>query len=256
MRWAGTIYDRKIVIPSHSSFADSVSRQTRRTHNRLVIFLFVFCISPKVPPLMNKMSSRKVLSFLSAAASNSSFSPSLEGRRFFPYSFFSTASTSTSGLLHHEVVEGPPLPETSAPPLVGMVLHGLLGSGRNLRSFAQHLVAEGQQATKRPWRVLLPDLRCHGLSSSAAGRLPNSAHHQAPHAIVSAAHDVLRLIGEGRPLDFLAGHSLGGKIALSALQQSAGLAVRQTWVLDSNPKALERNADGAVSADDKALTCV
>ncbi len=50
------------------------------------------------------------------------------------------------------------------------ILHGLLGSGRNWRSWARRLLDGAAAAAPAeggggPWRALLVDLRCHGSSA-------------------------------------------------------------------------------------------
>jgi pimeloyl-ACP methyl ester carboxylesterase len=72
-----------------------------------------------------------------------------------------------------------------------VLLHGLLGSGRNWRMWARKLVdaAQAQSPTRLPLRMLLVDLRCHGGST----HLPRLAP---PHTLAAAAQDVVRLIGQ------------------------------------------------------------
>ena len=75
--------------------------------------------------------------------------------------------------------------------------HGILGSSRNWRSFAQKLVKENPA-----WRVILVDLPAHGGSREAPGpfTLPGCSDH-----LINLA---TRL---GRPR-VLIGHSFGGKV--------------------------------------------
>jgi esterase len=109
--------------------------------------------------------------------------------------------------------------EPTAPKL-GLLLHGALGSGSNLRSL-------GTKLTKlRPeYRFCLVDLRHHGQSRGAPP----------PHTLEACATDLAALIAElGMEPEVIAGHSFGGKTALmfSALFPSRA---PQIWVLDSNP---------------------
>jgi len=80
-------------------------------------------------------------------------------------------------LPHHVLI--PAAQEASAGPAQWMlVLHGILGSGGNWRSFARR-VAEACPS----WGFVLVDLRMHGLSQGAPP----------PHTVESAARDLVRL---------------------------------------------------------------
>ncbi|MFL5346263.1 MAG: alpha/beta fold hydrolase, partial [Hyalangium sp.] len=84
-----------------------------------------------------------------------------------------------------------------------VLLHGFLGSGRNLRSLA---VAWSQAEPRR--RFLLPDLTGHGASPVP---LPGAN-------LETLARDVLetaRAQGFSGPLEWV-GHSLGGRVSLAA----------------------------------------
>lgn len=121
--------------------------------------------------------------------------------------------------LHHRVVAA----DDAEPGAWMLLAHGLLGSGDNWVSFARQLVA------RRPdWGVALPDLRMHGRSR---GALP-------PHTIAEAAADMAalasRLEADGMPIRAVAGHSLGGKVALAMRSLSPGRLL-ETWVLDASP---------------------
>ncbi len=106
-----------------------------------------------------------------------------------------------------------------------LALHGILGSGTNLRSFAKRL------ATAFPdWGFILPDLRMHGLSQGAPP----------PHTLAAAADDLVYL-GEhlGLPVAGVLGHSFGGKVALAYLDRR-GERLDQAWILDASPCARPR----------------
>ncbi len=104
-------------------------------------------------------------------------------------------------------------------PLV--IMHGLLGAGRNWGSLAKRFAHEG-------FRVIVPDLRNHG----------RSPHHP----IISypaMAEDVLRLL-ESLKISQAAvlGHSMGGKVAMAmALQQPDRVA--RLLALDVAPVAYQ-----------------
>ena len=123
----------------------------------------------------------------------------------------------------HRIVAAP----ASAPEHTAYLVHGILGSMGNWRVFARRVV-ERHPA----WRVVLLDLRNHGLSG----------HPPGPHTVEACAADVLRLASHlGLPPDVVWGHSFGGKVALLAGQRLAGQhpagEVREVWLLDSHPGA-------------------
>lgn len=112
------------------------------------------------------------------------------------------------------------------------ILHGLLGQGRNWRTFSRRLRgALGED----DWRVFLVDLRGHGKSSSVRG---------GPNTVTSAAHDVHKLAESlGAHPDVVVGHSLGGKVALE-YSKLALKTPRQVWSLDSVPGRVSGDAHG------------
>lgn len=101
-------------------------------------------------------------------------------------------------------------------PRTAVILHGILGSKNNWRSFAQKLVDAAPG-----WRVVALDLRNHGESH---GQSP-------PHTVEACADDVQATVPS---FDVVIGHSFGGKIALELARRApAGLA--QAWILDCPP---------------------
>jgi len=122
-------------------------------------------------------------------------------------------------LLHHERVTAP---EASADRWL-LVLHGLLGSGRNWAGVARRLVQ-----SKPGWGAVLVDLREHG----------QSVGHPGPHTLEAAARDVRELVAS---LDISApailGHSFGGKVAM--LYASSEPAVERAFIIDSTPDRVE-----------------
>ena len=105
-----------------------------------------------------------------------------------------------------------------------MVLHGFFGAGRNWAA-----VARGLATVRRDWGVVLADLRLHGASQ---GFPP-------PHTLAACAGDLTALAGAlGLPVRAVLGHSFGGKVALTYLEQRpAGL--RQVWLVDADPSAAQ-----------------
>ena len=114
------------------------------------------------------------------------------------------------------------------------ILHGLMGAGRNWRSFAKQL---RQRLGEQDWRVVLVDLRGHGASASIGQGTPACG-------VVEAARDVdalAKMIGTAPSV--VVGHSLGGKIALE-YSKLATTAPKQTWSLDSVPGRVEADPHG------------
>ncbi|XP_026455470.1 protein ABHD11-like isoform X2 [Papaver somniferum] len=115
-----------------------------------------------------------------------------------------------------------------------VLLHGILGGRKNWGSFARRLAQEFPM-----WQFLLVDLRCHGDSTSIKKRGPNT--------VASAALDVLKLVGQLRVTPrILVGHSFGGKVALSMVEQAAKPLARpvKVWVLDATPGKVRPGGDG------------
>ncbi|KAL2513373.1 alpha/beta-Hydrolases superfamily protein [Abeliophyllum distichum] len=119
-------------------------------------------------------------------------------------------------------------------PPTAVLLHGILGSRKNWGTFARRLAKEFPK-----WQFLLVDLRCHGDSTSLKKR--------GPHTVASAALDVLKLLGQLKLTPrVLVGHSFGGKVALSMVEQVAKPLARpvRVWVLDATPGKVRAGADG------------
>ncbi|KAL6559169.1 hypothetical protein OROHE_006538 [Orobanche hederae] len=160
-----------------------------------------------------------------------------------PPPFLLHRSRSFETLAYEEIKSSPEKPHE----FTAVVLHGLLGSGRNWRSFSRSLASYLSPAQ---WRMILVDLRNHGNSAKIEGLLP-------PHNLESAAKDLANLVkSEGWDWpDVVIGHSMGGKIALQFAQGCAdghygdnvSLPKQQLWVLDSVPgKVFQQNSEGEV----------
>jgi pimeloyl-ACP methyl ester carboxylesterase len=114
-----------------------------------------------------------------------------------------------------------------------MVLHGILGSAGNWRSFVRRLVERSEVARAVRW--LLVDLRGHGDSSREAA--------PPPHTVDACAADLGRLADElGVGVDLVIGHSFGGKVAL-AFAQDHSPATRAAWFLDTSLGRVEGALD-------------
>ncbi|KAL7118328.1 hypothetical protein ACP275_03G129400 [Erythranthe tilingii] len=126
------------------------------------------------------------------------------------------------------------LDKTMPQPPTAVLLHGILGSRKNWGTFAKRLAQEFPK-----WQFLLVDLRCHGDSASLKKR--------GPHTVASAALDVLKLLGSLKLTPrVVVGHSFGGKVALSMVDQVPKPLARpvRVWVLDATPGKVRAGADG------------
>ncbi|KAL3638649.1 hypothetical protein CASFOL_016556 [Castilleja foliolosa] len=126
------------------------------------------------------------------------------------------------------------LDKTMPQPPTAVLLHGILGSRKNWGTFAKRLAQEFPK-----WQFLLVDLRCHGDSASLKKR--------GPHTVASAALDVLKLLGHLKLTPrVVVGHSFGGKVALSMVDQVAKPLARpvRVWVLDATPGKVRAGGDG------------
>lgn len=114
-----------------------------------------------------------------------------------------------------------------------VILHGILGSGRNWRSVGRRLAVELPQ-----FGVVTVDLRGHGDSHGFA----------LPHTVDACVTDLDALASAGviRPWGLI-GHSFGGKVALCAARGGRGLA--GVWALDSAP-GTAADAGTAAASDD------
>lgn len=145
-----------------------------------------------------------------------------------------------SGVLAYDLIQGSlvrwnSFMDKSVPdPPTAVLLHGILGGRKNWGSFAKRLAQEFPV-----WQFLLVDLRCHGDSAKIKKR--------GPHTVASAALDVLKLVAQLRVTPrVLVGHSFGGKVALSMVDQAAKPLARpvRVWVLDSTPGKVHAGGDG------------
>ena len=121
-------------------------------------------------------------------------------------------------MLHVERVEAP----TEVPSKTFLFLHGILGSGANLRTIARRFVALCPS-----WSVVLVDLRGHGASPVGQG----------PHTLAACAADLEELsAGLAHPVRGILGHSFGGKVAL-AYAAGHRAELERLVVVDSMPGA-------------------
>jgi esterase len=116
-----------------------------------------------------------------------------------------------------------------------VLLHGFLGSGKNLRSLAQ------RWSERDPTRLfLMPDLTGHGASPA----LPPGAEIE---TLAADLRETIRAEGLAEPVS-LVGHSLGGRVALELVKLEPGIA-RDVVLLDITPGPI----DDRLSASRRAL---
>ncbi|MBL4818991.1 MAG: alpha/beta fold hydrolase [Deltaproteobacteria bacterium] len=115
--------------------------------------------------------------------------------------------------LFHRIIQSNPSPTRHA-----ILVHGIMGSSRNLMTFARMLTERFPK-----WQVWLTDLRHHG----------ESGYFPPPNTIDSCAQDVLTWIKNlDISVDMLIGHSYGGKVVLRLNEL---MPVKQVWVWDAEP---------------------
>jgi len=136
----------------------------------------------------------------------------------------------TASHIEYEVVKGPLVQFSDASSVevpTAVLVHGILGSGRNLRGFARKLARENPA-----WQFVLVDLRCHGDSA-------DFTHASGEHSVEGAATDVLRLLKKLNLFPkMLIGHSFGGKVVMNMVDQFGSKVLPrpvQVWVLDTVP---------------------
>uniref|UniRef100_A0A803M2G0 AB hydrolase-1 domain-containing protein n=1 Tax=Chenopodium quinoa TaxID=63459 RepID=A0A803M2G0_CHEQI len=138
-------------------------------------------------------------------------------------------------LVQGALVKWSSLMDKSVPePPTAVLIHGILGCRKNWGSFARRLAKSFPM-----WQFLLVDLRCHGDSASITKGLPNT--------VAAAGRDVLNLVAQLRIIPrVLVGHSFGGKVVLSMVEQAAKPLARpvRVWVLDATPGKVKSGGHG------------
>ena len=111
-------------------------------------------------------------------------------------------------------------------------LHGLLGNGRNLKTFAKQ-ACKASDSTG-----YLMDLRGHGQSRISDAQL------QQTHSFASCVEDVASAT-QSIPVTSIVGHSWGGRMALQYAATSPSDSLERVWLLDTVPgKGENKRADG------------
>lgn len=143
------------------------------------------------------------------------------------------AALGSAAPLAYEIVSGALVrwslerPEGPHPP-TAVLVHGIMGMGRNWKTFANDLAQANPS-----WQFILVDLPCHGASAG----LPPPRGGGSGRTVRSSAQSVLHLLGHLRLMPrVLIGHSFGGKVVLSMLElASKPLPPVRAWVLDVTP---------------------
>ena len=142
---------------------------------------------------------------------------------------------------------------------VAVVMHGIMGSGRNWMTPAKKLVDAFPS-----WKVLLVDHRGHGerardappppphtIDACAADLEATIAHATGARAPTPSAPSALLACGGAR---IVCGHSFGGKVALALAQQAS---LHELWLIDSMPGARpDRHGSEAIAKVLAALRAV
>ena len=159
-------------------------------------------------------------------------------------------------LVAYELVQGAlvrfssPKSTAARPPPTVVLVHGIMGSRRNMQSFAKRLVQGFPH-----WQVLLVDLRCHGESVAVTPGLRDQNH-----SVSSAANDVLKLLSALKMFpEVLIGHSFGGKVVMSMAHQFGSGTKRlpkpvKVWVLDALPGEVRSAEMGAQDRPEDLIT--
>ncbi|MDP1828762.1 MAG: alpha/beta hydrolase [Archangium sp.] len=131
-------------------------------------------------------------------------------------------------LVHHELLTAPDATPTKAV----VFLHGILGTGANLRSHARRFIQSCPD-----FLAVLIDLRAHGRSQGLDG----------PDTVDNAASDVAQTVKQWSvPVHAVVGHSFGGKVALAFARSHPGLKAVMTLDSAPGPRLEARGSEGTL----------
>jgi len=154
--------------------------------------------------------------------------------------YYSVVRCSSSGVtvpLHSET-----LPTSSAESDHRTVfLHGLLGNGRNLKTFAKQVCKETNSTG------YLVDLRGHGKS-----RL-TSNDTQLQHSFAACVEDIV-FATESIPVTSVVGHSWGGRMALQYAAKKSPDSLERVWLLDTVPGKANESVEKVIDTVDQVVT--
>jgi pimeloyl-ACP methyl ester carboxylesterase len=138
-----------------------------------------------------------------------------------------------------------------------LFLHGLLGNGRNLKTFAKQVcqVNSGESTTATTTttttRGYLMDLRGHGKS-----RLDDTTSSQKNHSFEACVQDIAHTVSKSYPTHphTIVGHSWGGRMTLQYAATVPNEDVLQrVWLLDTVPGQVHASVEQVVGAVEKII---
>ena len=140
-----------------------------------------------------------------------------------------------------------------------LFLHGLLGSGRNLKTFAKKLVKQSHGSCRGGW---LMDLRGHGKSyqSQKEDDENDNITHREPPTFRDCAQDIYDTMEDIQkkqripPTQIIVGHSFGGRLALEyAANIAENNSVKAVWLLDTVPGQANESVDKVLTTITRVL---
>jgi esterase len=136
-----------------------------------------------------------------------------------------------------------------------LFLHGLLGNGRNFKSFARKIV---EQRDPFCHGAMLMDLRGHGKSYTNESTIEQQQQQKRSFTFQHCVQDVeytLELLHQEQiidnaPTEIIIGHSWGGRLALeySAAASTNGTPLQALWLLDTVPGQAHESVDRVIEA--------
>ena len=142
-----------------------------------------------------------------------------------------------------------------------LFMHGLLGNGKNLKTFARKLVKQLSSNHGSCGGGILMDLRGHGSSFQSQRKEENTVENDAS-TFKDCAEDIHHTLKgfhsriSASPTEVLVGHSFGGRLALEYAATTVDSAtpitdnrnpLRAIWLLDTVPGEANESVDKVLS---------